>query len=287
MYFGAASIAGGSFCLWQYNAGRRQLLQANLNYILLGAVLGFQAVILNYLIQVGLIIDAGLPGMFDWEMASLLLGTQLGDVTFYRLAGFVLAMISSLLLLRKVNQIAQPPDQNFYRVLILVHAFALVLLAISFRIAGHISVLSLTAQVAIVLHFAAFAIWIGSLYPLILETRSTEIETLRLTMQRFGNTALGVVLVLALAGVLMVWQLFDAPLDLFTSAYGLSILAKLLLVLAVLAVAGANRLYLVPRMVSESGVKKLRASIRYEMVLVTLILSLTSYLSTVIGPPGH
>ena len=93
LYFGAASIAGGSLCLWQFSDGRRGTVHGNLIYMISGALIGFQAVILNFLLQVGLVNDDGISGMFDWSMAAILLDTQLGDVTFYRLAGFVLALI--------------------------------------------------------------------------------------------------------------------------------------------------------------------------------------------------
>jgi putative copper export protein len=54
-----------------------------------------------------------------------------------------------------------------------------------------------------------------------------------------------------------------------------------------MGVAGINKLMLVPRIVSEGNTVKLRASIRYEMLVATMILLMTSYLSTVIGPPEH
>jgi len=63
LYFGTASIAGGSLCLWQFSDGRRSTVRSNLAYMISGAVLGFQAVILNFLIQVGLVNDDGIAGM--------------------------------------------------------------------------------------------------------------------------------------------------------------------------------------------------------------------------------
>ncbi len=104
LYFGAASIAGGSLCLWQFTDGQRSTAQGNLIYMISGAVLGFQAVILNFLIQVGLINNDGISGMFDWSMASLLLETQLGDVTLYRLTGFVLVLGTTLFFFHKIRQ---------------------------------------------------------------------------------------------------------------------------------------------------------------------------------------
>lgn len=287
LYFGAASIAGGSLCIWQFSEGSRRSIKSNLAYILFGAVLGFQAVLLNFFIQLGLINDNGIAGMFDWGLAPFLMGTQVGELTFYRLAGFVIVLISSLLFLRTINQLNRPPGLLFYRLLTSTHLLALLLLATSFRIGGHISVLTWSAQAAISLHFLAFSLWIGSLYPLLKLTKDSDLLSLKYILKRFGDMAVGVLLILLAGGVTMLLQLLASPGELITTAYGLSIVAKLLLVLTLLLVAATNKFFLVPRLVEGGSVARLRNSIRLEMVLATFILVITSYLSTLIGPPGH
>ncbi|MBT72173.1 MAG: hypothetical protein CMQ15_09075 [Gammaproteobacteria bacterium] len=287
LYFGAASIAGGSLCLGLYSDGHRQTVHTLLVYINLGAILGFQAVLANFFIQVGLVNDDGLTAMFDWSMASLLLDTQLGDVTFFRLAGFLAVILSSLFLLRKARQSIQPPGQTFYRSLLILHGVALLAVAFSFTLAGHVSVLSITARVAIILHFFAFACWIGSLFPLLLLTRSVDLEFMQSTMRRFGNHAMAIVLILAVAGVLMLIEVIASPSELVTTAYGLSLLLKLVLVLMFVGIAGLNKLLLVGAIISESSGAKLGKSIRVESVVATLILLLTVYFSTIIGPADH
>lgn len=287
LYFGAASIAGGSLCLWQFSDGRRSTVRSNLAYMISGAVLGFQAVILNFLIQVGLVNDDGIAGMFDWDMATILLDTQLGDVTFYRLAAFILVLITTLFFFRKIDQITRPPTKAFYRLLIALHCLALLMIAFSFRIAGHVSVLSTTAQIAIVLHVTAFAIWIGSLYPLFQLTQTDDRSLLQLAMKRFGNLAIAILGVLLVAAVIMLLQLFNSFSELVTTAYGLAIMLKLLLVAVIFTLAGINKLYLVPKINSEGGAGKLRSSIRYEMIVATTVLMVTAYLSTVVGPVEH
>ena len=73
-----------------YNDGSRSTVQSNIRYITLGAFIGFQGVLFNFLVQIGLVIDSGFFGMFDWSMSSIFLNTQLGDTTFFRMAGFVI-----------------------------------------------------------------------------------------------------------------------------------------------------------------------------------------------------
>lgn len=287
LYLGAASIAGGSLCAWQFSEGRRHTLSSNLAYIIFGASLGFHGVVLNFLIQLGLINNSGIVGMFDWDMASLLLGTPLGDVTVFRVAGFALALVTNSLLLRNINQLSRPPGLGFFRILTSLNLLALLLLANSFKVAGHVSVLNLTAQVAIVAHILAFAIWIGCLYPLLQLTRNSELPHLQYTMKRFGDIAVVILAMLVIAGVLMLLQFISSLGEMISTAYGLSLLFKLLLVGGLLCVAAINKLVLVPRIIEKNGVAKLRASIRLEMLFASLILMLTAYLSTLIGPPGH
>lgn len=287
LYFGAASIAGGSLCLWQFSDGSRQTVHRNLLYIMLGSLLGFQAVLANFLIQVGLINANGLAGMVDWNMASLLLSTPLGDMSVARLFGFGIAFVASLRLLRTTKQLTRAPGQAFYRLQMLVYSLALLLLAFSFRVGGHNAVLPLTSQVAISIHVIAFALWIGSLFPLLMSTRSTDLAGLQLMMKRFGDMAIAIVLALLAAGVLMLWELIASLQEFFSSAYGIALLLKFVLVLAILGVAAINRLVLVPRLIGEANADKLRHSIRQEMGLAIVILMTTSYLSTLIGPASH
>ena len=153
------------------------------------------------------------------------------------------------------------------------------------------------AQIAIGLHVLCMATWIGSLYPLLVMTgissSTGDSMSLQFMMKRFGDLAVAVVLVLVLSGVLMLWQLIGSPSEIFSSAYGLSMLAKLMLVLGLLCIAGINKLVLVPKLLgqdgalNQEGVGSLKVSIRSEILVATLILVLTTYLSTIVGPAGH
>ena len=284
LYFGAASIAGGSLCLWLYNNGRRQFFEKVIGYIMLGAFLGFLGTLVNYFVQVGLINARGLTGMFDWDMASLLLETQLGEVTYMRLTGFILAFISSLIFFRKAVRL---PQQSFYRLLLGVQGIAFLFVAFSFTKAGHVSVLTGIARTAVVFHLYAFSAWTGSLFPLLLLTNSTGLNLLQKLMQQFGDNALGIVIILAGMGALMLLELLDNPAELYTTPYGWVFLLKLFLVLVTLSVAVINKLVLVPAIVNNASALRLRRSIRVEMVAITLVLIATSYLSTIVGPAGH
>ena len=235
----------------------------------------------------GLINARGLTGMFDWNMASLLLETQLGDVTSLRLTGFILALASGLLFFRKTVRLIQPPQQSAYRILLIANSIAFLLIAFSFTKGGHISILSEIARIAIVLHLFAFSTWIGSLFPLLLLTNSTQMGLLQRLMRQFGDQALKIVVVLAGAGMLMLLELLDSPVELYTTPYGLALSMKLLLVLVTLGAAATNKLVLVPAILNEVNPSRLRRSIRIEILAATLVLIVTAYLSTIVGPADH
>jgi len=287
LYSGAFSIAGGTLSAWLYSNSSRPLLFSNFTYIFFGTVLGFHGVLLGFFVQVGLINDDGLAGMFDWGMISILLDTGLGDVTLLRLLAFSLAGISAVMVLKRLQLSAIDLKKPLIRVLFLLQVFSLLALAFSHRITGHVSVLSIVAQVSIALHFCAFALWIGCLYPFLQMSRSVDPESLRNTLKKFGDNAIAILCALFLGGVLMLFELLDTPRALINSDYGLALLLKLSLVVAILGVAAMNKLVIVPKLLNEGGVARLRNSIRYELAIAISILAVTSYLSTIVGPASH
>ena len=237
--------------------------------------------------QVGLINDSGLSGMFDWSMISILLDTGLGDVTLLRLLAFILAGASSVIVLKKLQRSNIDLKDLRTRLFFLLQLVALVVLAFSHRITGHVSVLSIVAQISIVVHFAAFALWIGCLYPFLQLSRSLDLEVLQKTLKRFGDNAIVILLALFLGGALMLYELLESPMDLLNTDYGLAFLLKLGLVLVVLGVAAMNKLIIVPVLLSSGSTARLQTSIRIELAVAVAILVVTSYLSTIIGPAGH
>lgn len=286
-YYGAASIVGGSLCLRLYNDGSRRTVQGNIRYITLGAFIGFQGVLFNFLTQVGMVMGAGISGMFDWGMISIFLDTQLGDTTFFRLAGFVLAFVAGLFYMQRISVMDRPPTQAFYKLLNTINLFAFVLLVFSFRFSGHVSVLSMIAKLAIALHFFAFAAWIGSLYPLYRLCELSDLDFVQRTMKKFGTNAIVIVAVLIVAGVLMLLELFHSWEEVFSTAYGAALLVKLLLVVGIFGIAAINKFRLTPVMISEGNAGALRRSIGIEFVVAIGILIVTSYFSTLVGPADH
>jgi len=287
-YAAVASLAGTALNLAFYHDGRRATLTVLLVYGLLGAVLGFHAVLLNYLIQVGMLSGSGVFGMFDWDMASLLIDTRQGERTFWRLLACILALVGLAVGLARVQRLTQPPAAGLRAALIAIPAVAMLLLAFSFRTAGHVSVLSPLAQTAIALHVLAFSGWIGSLLPLYWLTRKGAGEELQWLMRRFGDHARLILGVLLVSALVLLWELLHSPAELWQTAYGRLLSGKLLLVMILMSLAAKNRYRLVPHLAaSPDAATRLAASIRLEMLVAVLILALTAYLATLVGPAVH
>ncbi len=287
VYLGTASSLGGGVSLLLYGGGKRQMVSSILIYQLVGSLSGFHATLAYFLIRVGQINDSGLTGIFDWTMAQILLDTPVGDLSLYRVVGFALLIAASVLLLRQAAQYSAAPGLSFYRRILLLNGFGFTWLLLSFRYDGHISVLSLPVQFLLVIHLTGFAIWIGSLFPLAVLSRTDDKERLQLVLRKFSDHAAFFVGTLLIAGVLLVLNLIHAPSELVTTAYGNALSVKLALVLALLGIAAINKLRLVPALMEQEGVLAFRKSLRIEITVASLLLVVTAYLSTAVGPMGH
>lgn len=287
VYGGIASIAGASLFLVLYSDNRRQTVVPVLAYCLLGALLGFQGAALNFPVQIGIINNHGLAGMMDWSMAKLLLDTQLGDVTLYRLVGFAVATVVSAVFLVKTNRLDKAPGTLFFRPLFTLNALVLIGLVMSFPLAGHVSVLGQWARFFLALHVLGFAFWIGLLWPFMVLSKTPDTQLLQNKLQAFGLHAIGILVVIGAAGGFMLWQLLGSLREFYISDYGLAMASKLLLVLIILSIAAFNKLCLVPAIVVHGGAARFRQSVAIELLVAVLILVVTSYLSTLIGPMQH
>ena len=139
----------------------------------------------------------------------------------------------------------------------------------------------------LMLHLAAVAFWIAALHPLRrLAQRASDTDHTILVLTRFGHVAMGVVGLLLIAGTTLAWILVGGLQPLLTTAYGQTLLAKLLLVVALLGFAAWNKWRLVPALArNEAGVwVRLRRSIAFERVLVAGVLLVTALLTTAMSP---
>jgi putative copper export protein len=154
--------------------------------------------------------------------------------------------------------------------------------------------LVLLAMLADALHTASFAAWIGTLTGIWLvflaasgarPTADDQATTLRLLVARFSPVALACGVVLATTGSAAAVLHLTAVADLWTSAWGRWLLAKLVAVAAVAAAGAYNWRIVTPRLAAPGGAALMRAGIRRELLLATAALVITAVL-TGTGTPG-
>jgi copper resistance protein D len=280
IYLCFTAIVGGSFML-TFVQKRAEERLATLLYIRNSALFGILLVFVNYLGQVGLFAENGWVGMLDSHMHSLLWFSAIGETVNWRTAGFSIAMVASF--------IALYSSQNIGWLVWAMLLSAGLLLAYSFSILGHTSNLNVLYQGLITLHVLAIGSWIGSLYLLWRYCLTLNLSLLKGLMEKFGQLAMGVVMLVAISGGAVLLQFIDSPQDLLKSNYGVAMSIKLSLVLVILFIAARHKFILVPNLKNKdekTATQKLRNSIALEMFIAALILASTAILSSFFGPPN-
>jgi copper resistance protein D len=211
-------------------------------------------------------------GMFDRDMAGMLLEAGEGASAASRLAGLLLAGCALSL-----NRRLQIPALA-----------GAVIAATSFTWVGHVRALQplWPATLFSCLHLIGVAFWVGALVPLLWSTRESALEVGALA-KRFGTLAVVAVSVLVVAGLCMLWMLSYSKAEFWSSSYGIMIAIKLLLVGLLLGAAALNKLRLTPRLMNGEprALVILRRSIQFELLTAALILIVTASFTSLTGPP--
>jgi len=141
---------------------------------------------------------------------------------------------------------------------------------------GHASAASpqWLTRTAVFLHAVGVAYWIGALIPLAVLVRKGGPDTYR-AVRRFSGWAIVAVAILSLTGLVLAAIQVEEFANLTTTAYGRILIAKTLLVMALLGMAAVNRLWLTPALAAPSrrGETWLVRSIGAEIVLSLAILA--------------
>ena len=151
-----------------------------------------------------------------------------------------------------------------------------------------------------VVHVAAMAIWLGGLASLLFilpaATRTLEppdrSRLLAGALSRFSALALWAVAAILLTGLVQAYVYVRHPADLLSTGYGRAVLAKFLLLMAVIALAAFNRRRSVPnlRRIAAAGAAPghdgllLRRALRGELALLVVVLGVTAALASYAPP---
>jgi putative copper resistance protein D len=274
LYASVASAIGGLFAsvlLVQH----RESATAIRRYTFWGCMAGIIATLIGFGTQVGALSDQGLKGMLDTDMMAILWQASMGTAVALQLSGFLLIGAAVGWLLK-----TQPPHNTLVKVLTLLGGLSLLA---SFSQVGHFAEQPLLGKVAITLHVLAMSLWMGSLYPLWLVSRTAETPEIQRSMERFGQVATIIVGVLVASGVLMAVMLLKDFHTLFFTPYGQGLLLKLTLVGSLLLLAASNKWLTVPRLMQPGFSTRLSRAIAFEMCVGAFILLITGIITIIIG----
>jgi copper transport protein len=242
-----------------------------------GAVLALHAALFGFLLGSYPIVGGGLLNFVDTQIIPIRVGTHLGQA--WTLTTFAWLGVLALL----VSAWATPRRRES-----LLASAGLLSLGIAFGIswASHSAsrgTLTLAADYA---HLLAGALWVGGLVGLAILvgvarplSRSAREQLARACLLRFSSFAVPVVVVLALAGGYLALRELPGPSALLTTGYGITLLAKSIVFIGAVAVAGYHRGRVVPRIAAGAPVATIRQTLAAEVGLLLVALLLAAILS--------
>ena len=144
------------------------------------------------------------------------------------------------------------------------------------------------------LHMLAGGMWIGTLFMLVFAGLGRVLRSGLPSERRgavaaemvnaFSPFALGSAAVLATFGVITAWQHLKGLASLWTTPYGITLIIKLCVVLAVVGLGAWNWRRQSPRLGTESGALGLRGSARAELAVAAVVLAITAILVSLPSP---
>ncbi|XBQ17376.1 MAG: CopD family protein [Oceanicaulis sp.] len=161
---------------------------------------------------------------------------------------------------------------------------AVLLIGVSFALSGHAAALEdgLLAQIGVAIHGFAASFWF--IAPLLLWPRGDGYDAS--VVRRFSEAAIWIVPMVFAAGGYLAWRLAGGLTELFTTAYGQLLSAKLAVALVVLALGAVNK-QIVSRWLATDppqGRRLLRLTLGADAAVFLTALALVSWATTVSGP---
>ncbi|SEO20174.1 putative copper resistance protein D [Pseudorhodobacter antarcticus] len=254
-YAATIGAAGLAFFMIGYGHWLRPAEVTRLHRTLLGAIIAGLALSVGALALRVLVLTAG-ASMTDSAVWEAMMRSRIGDAFWMRWAGLVL-LVAATMPWRAGPAIA---------------AVGGVLVLGSYAAMGHSMLFQPRQEIAalVVLHLGVVAFWVGSLLPLLsVAQRPDGAETAAL-LHDWSRAATVAVVGMIASGVLLTWYL-TVRLDLiFEAWHGWALAAKVMAVLAALALALSNRLRHTPALAQgQPGAgARLASSIRLEIILV-------------------
>ncbi|MCF6745963.1 copper resistance protein CopC [Blastococcus sp. KM273128] len=204
-----------------------------------GLVAIVAAAVLTFLLQGPYVGGVGLEAVFDPSLLSATAGSSFGVIMLLRIVcGLALAAVLTVVWRRE----AQPTVP-----LAIVGAALFLGLAVTVAAVGHAAAGSLPGLAVSItsVHVLAMAVWLGGLTALLVVVVRSRVPAAQLTtaLLRYSQLAFGSVGTLVVTGVLQSVREVGSPTALAGTTYGQLLLAKVLVVIVLLAVAGVSRVW--------------------------------------------
>jgi putative copper resistance protein D len=139
------------------------------------------------------------------------------------------------------------------------------------------------------LHLVAAGAWLGGIVGLAAMLRGETDAHRTAAVRSFSGLGYGAVAVLLASGLVNAWTLLSGPTALVLTDYGRLLSIKIVLFLAMLALAAANRSWLTPKPGSENApavATRLRRNVLIELALGAAVVAIVSVLGTLATGPG-
>lgn len=241
------------------------------------AVIAAGATVLGVAIQGALITDRGTAALADVSVLAAVFASPFGTSAIVR-------TISLALLVLAVRAV-------WRRWAVAVGLGAAVAVSGSFLLTGH-TVQAEPGWLAItsgLVHTLAAAAWFGGLVMLgitLRARRDADAAQAATVVARFSTVATAAVILVSVAGAARATTLMPLTAAGLGSAYGVVLVAKVLLVGVVFVVAGYNHRYLVPavRAAGDAAQRRLRRTVRFEGLALAVVIAASAVLAN-LSPP--
>lgn len=235
------------------------------------AGVGLIAVAAQYLLESARL-GADLASVLDPSLERVVLGSSVGAALGVRFAGLAAMTLGARSERRSLQRLSLA---------------GLLLAAGSFLLTGHTSISPQRALLAplLLVHLLIVAFWFGALLPLYRVTRLESRAQAGRVLEAFSRTAQWLVPLIALAGAAMATLLLPDPAALI-SPYGLLLLGKVAVFVALMGLAALNRLRLVPAIErgEVAALGRLRATVVGEFALILAAIAVTTVMTGFYSP---
>ena len=273
-YTSLAVLIGGGFFLsrvWAAGTGDRRA-QRLLWWALLGSAV---AAVLTFGLTAAGLRGVGALDALDPPVLGTVLGTRFSRVMAARFAFLGVGFVALTMLTLGRERAAR---SRWWQALAGTAGSGVLL---THALLGHASNEGLAARLAVFVHLAGVAVWLGGLvFVAAVALPRRRAEEVRTLLPRYSSLAFTAVSAMAVAGAVMVLRVAPGVTELPRSGYGRMLILKLAFVGLLLVAARQARAFTERRLVTDATrLRPLVTAVGVELVLAVVILSTTSVLA--------